>query len=419
MEIKSQLYSYYLEILNEISNYSSKKESEYNNDNYENLNTNKIIEKIKTSTLELINLKVCQNGNDKNHYYQLENYTKKLESDIKLFYHQLFEYKIHNDVLEDKIKMYRMMQEEFEELKEKVKYVGGKFLDNEKKDNEIIIIRQENDILKKEIAKLERINKLNETLKNNYLNKIKELQNEIEQLNKKLESKYNTNNSISNYNNSNPSNINVNNNEKKISKFAQNYDTEKVKNILSNNSSLKNKHNYNKGPKNSFQKHSIYNNKRPSNYNIIKNIYMNSNNNKNIFNSSSISTLNTNLFTSNYNRILSNISQKKTKNSNKSNKKNKFITMKIDKEEDKSLSINKCLRNHNESRFMFRSESKSKKSYNKIINFKSSENYPMSCQNKNSSKMGKALNKKMNYSNNKEHKMKKSNSALNIKLYSK
>ena len=201
MDINSQLYSFYLELLNEISKYSSKRKIQYNNDNYENLCTNIIIEKIKASTLELIDLRISYNGNDKNNnYYLLENYTKKLEKDIKIFYHKLFEYKIHNDVLEDKIKMYRLMQEEFEELKEKVRYVGGKFLDNEKKDNEIIIIRQENDILKKEIAKYDRVNNLNETLKNNYLKKINDLQNEIEQLNKKLESKNsNSNNSISNY----------------------------------------------------------------------------------------------------------------------------------------------------------------------------------------------------------------------------
>ena len=93
--------------------------------------------------------------------------------------------------------------------------------------------------------------------------------------------------------------------------------------------------------------------------------------------------------------------------------------MKIDKEEDKSLFINKNQRNNNDSRFMFRSESKSKKSYNKIIKFKSNDNYPISCQNKNSSKMGKNLNKKLKYSSNKEYKIKKSNSGLNIKLYSK
>jgi len=428
MDIKSQLYSYYLDLLNEISNYSTKKIQEYQNLNYQNLNISKLIENIKNSTSELIDLKIAQIETKKkinnNNYYQLENYTKKLENDIRRFYHEFYEYKIQNNSLEDKIKMYQYIQVEYEELKEKVKYVGGKFLDNDKKDNEILILRQENNILKKEIAKLDRINKLNENLKNNYLNKIGNLESEIEQLNKKLESKYNSNNSISNYNSSNASNININinNNENILSKLISKNDIENTNNILSNHSSRKNKYNnYLKGIKNLFPKNSFYNNKRPSNYNIIKNIYMSSNN-KNNFNSSTVSTINTNIFTSNYSKLINNISQKKKKNpkSNYRNKKNNSITMKIEKEEDKSLSMNKYLRNNNDSRFMYKSDSKNKKSYCKMINFKPQENCPMSCQHKNSSKIRKSLNKKMSQNkNHKEHKMKKSNSALNIKINSK
>ena len=43
-----------------------------------------------------------------------------------------------------KVNSYMEMENEFEELKEKVKYQGGEFLNNERKDNEIIILRQEN-----------------------------------------------------------------------------------------------------------------------------------------------------------------------------------------------------------------------------------------------------------------------------------
>ena len=54
-----------------------------------------------------------------------------------------------------KLNAYMCLEEEYEELKEKVKYEGGKFLDNERKDNEIFILRAENSSLKKEIVKLE------------------------------------------------------------------------------------------------------------------------------------------------------------------------------------------------------------------------------------------------------------------------
>ena len=45
------------------------------------------------------------------------------------------------------------MEEDYEELRQKVRYDDGKFLDNDRKDNEIIILRRENSNLKKEIIK--------------------------------------------------------------------------------------------------------------------------------------------------------------------------------------------------------------------------------------------------------------------------
>ena len=434
MDTKSQLYSYYLDLLNEISTYSAEKIQKYPNLNYKNLSISELVQNIKDSTSELIHFKISeiisQNINS-NSYLQLENYTKKLENDIKSFYHKFFEYKIHINALEDKINMYKMIQIEYEELKEKVKFHGGKFLDNERKDNEILILRQENNILKKEITKLDKINNLNENLKKNYMNKINNLQNEIDHLSKKLEMKYNSNNSISNYNSSNASNININinNNENILSKLIYKHDLENVNNLMQNNSSHKKKYKYNylKGLKNLFPKNSFYTNKRPSNYNIIKNIYMNSNNNNNKnnnnFNSSTVSTINTNIFTSNYNKLINNISQNKKKSTKKKvkyKKKNNSCTMKNEKEEDKSLSMNKYLRNNNDSRFMYKSDSKNKKSYNKIINFNSNESCPLSCQHKDTSKIRKSLSKKMRYNKkSNEYKMKKSNSALNIKINSK
>ena len=102
----------------------------------------------------------------------MENYIKKIENDLRYYIRQYYEYKIQNDALEEKVRIYGLMQEEFEELKDKVKFEGGRFLNNERKENEIIILRQENTILKKEIAKFEKLQKLNETLKKDYIIKI-------------------------------------------------------------------------------------------------------------------------------------------------------------------------------------------------------------------------------------------------------
>lgn len=444
MDIKSQLYSYYLEILNEISTYDSKNQTKVNLD-YQNLDESELLTNIKELNSQMIDCKVSKIvslNNENKEYFQLENYVKKIEYDLKYYLRLNFEYKIQNDALEEKIKIYRMMQEDFEELKEKVRYESGRFLTNERKDNEIIIIRQENAILKKELAKLEKINKLNEILKNDYSNKIKKLENEIQELNKKLKECQELNNKNENDNSNNNNycensnshklnkggiNININNNENTLSKWFLKHDIENVNSIIPNNIKNKNSINNFKNLKNLFHKNTICTNKRPANYNIIKNLYMNSNNNsiKNNINSSTMSTINTNnIFTSNYNKIMNNVNQNKIRNTLKTKyggvkhqRKNNSISMKIDKDEDKSISLNKYIKS-NDNKFTYKSDRKMKKSFSKIASFKSTDNGPMSCQNKSSSKIRKYLNKKIG-SNNNEFRMKKNNSALNIKVNSK
>ena len=216
MDTKSLLYSYYLDILNEISSFSSSNDKSIENKNldFQNLNISDIIINIKESTSELIKCKVSQitsiNKNN-NNYYQLENYTKKIEFNLRFYLQRYFEYKIQNDALEDKIRIYRIMQKDFEDLKEKVKYEGGKFLNNEKKENEIIILRQENTILKKELAKLEKINKLNDILKKQYLTEIEQLKKQLIELKESNDKINNKNENNINNNNLNLNNNNVNN----------------------------------------------------------------------------------------------------------------------------------------------------------------------------------------------------------------
>ena len=72
------------------------------------------------------------------------------------------------------------MEEEFDEMKEKFKYENGKFLHNEKKENEILILRAENSNLKKIIDRNEKT--------------IEEKELIIENIKKKSSSMFNTNN---------------------------------------------------------------------------------------------------------------------------------------------------------------------------------------------------------------------------------
>ena len=462
MDVKSQLYSYYIDILNELSTLSPNNLSQKKNPDINTLTIPELIQNIKQSNISLINFKVSQvnslNKNNEN-YFQLENYVKKIEYDLKYYYKQFFEYKIQNDALEEKVRIYSLMQEEFEELKEKVKYEGGRFLNNEKKDNEILILRRENSILKKEISKFEKLQKLNDTLKKDYIIKINYLQNEIEHLKKRFKEyqEYTTNNNKSHKNTKNEltenqqsNNTNINNNTKKLNKLSKalinlnNINNKEstmskwfskleidsinnINNIISNRAGKNLNLNYKKNFKNIIQKHTFFTNKRPSNYNIIKNLYMNSNNsikyNYNI-NSSSMSTLNTNnVFTCNYNKIINNIKNKdmrhslkknNTKNKIKQNRKNNSISMKIEKdEEEKSLSANK-LRN--------KSDKKNIKTiqFDKIKIINNANGHPLTCKHKINSKNKKFKNKKIGLSNNNiDVKPKKNNSALNIRINSK
>ena len=200
MDLILKLSNYYSYLLNQISKYDQKKIGIYRKINIDKINSLKLFEYIKQLISELIDVKISEAlTNDENidNYFQHEYYTKKLEKDIKILNQKIFEYQIQINAYEDKIKIYKIIQQEHEKLKDKVKYYNGKFLDNERKNNEIIILRQENEIIKKDIEKFNKISKLNETMKYNYITKINKLKKEIENLNKKLESKSSINNNKS------------------------------------------------------------------------------------------------------------------------------------------------------------------------------------------------------------------------------
>ena len=111
------------------------------------------------------------------------------------------------------------MEDEFEEMKTKLKYEDGRFLNNDRKDNEIIIIRGENSILKNEINKLEERVKTLEEEVNTKEKKIEEVTKELENLKNKFDEKQNEANTAPsiNINISNVhSNSNINNNNNEI-----------------------------------------------------------------------------------------------------------------------------------------------------------------------------------------------------------
>ena len=127
---------------------------------------------------------------------QLESYIRKLEDNIKFLIKTLFQNKIFRDSLESKLRAYLKIEEDYENLKEKVRYEDGKFMENDRKDNEINILRRENSNLKKEISKIKQkyqkiilLEEKNRGLEKLHLNdeeNIKNLNLKINQLNSKI-----------------------------------------------------------------------------------------------------------------------------------------------------------------------------------------------------------------------------------------
>ena len=161
--IKTQLYDLYIDIKTFLV--SSERERQNNDIQKEISSTTEvytiikylkncikiIIEDKKINELKNTN---TNNQDNNNMLKQFESYIKKLENDLKYSIKKQFMFKIQKDSLEMKIRGYMEIEEEYEELKEKVRYEGGKFLNNDRKDNEIIILIRENSNFKKEINKI-------------------------------------------------------------------------------------------------------------------------------------------------------------------------------------------------------------------------------------------------------------------------
>jgi hypothetical protein len=173
---------------------------------------------ISNDSLKKINLE------DK-YFLEYESVIKNLESKQRILTKNIFQQKLQIDAMENKIEEYMEMEDEFEEMKTKLKYEDGRFLNNDRKDNEILIIRGENSILKNEINKLEEKVKALEEEANNKEKKIEEISKELEKLKNKFDEKQNEANTAPsiNINISNVhSNSNINNNNNEINSMNNN-----------------------------------------------------------------------------------------------------------------------------------------------------------------------------------------------------
>jgi hypothetical protein len=113
-----------------------------------------------------------------------ENIITKLENKERILTKQLLQDILKIEAMENKLVEYMDMENEFEEMKAKLKYEDGRFLINDRKDNEILIIRSENSNLKMTIKKLEEQIKRNNLIQLSKDKIINELKDEIEVLKK-------------------------------------------------------------------------------------------------------------------------------------------------------------------------------------------------------------------------------------------
>ena len=414
IEIKEELYMLYLEIKEEITKKNIEIDKEQLEEAIMTTKIGTIINYIRELVFILINIKAPNNKeekivvNNKNkdlELSQLENHIRKLEFDIKCLLQKEFQNKIKRDALEMKLNSYLEMENEFEELKEKVKYEGGKFLNNDRKDNEIIILRQENGILKKEIEKHEINNKRYESKIKSEEEIIQDLKNQISSLNQKLQKlevlkSQKENNNQPNTNNSSI-NININNNGNASSKWIIKQENQEMtnlsNNIINNNSNSSSFSNF------GIKKRKI-NNFTKNNTKYSTNCMSSSNNNNCTLNIGSrypryepgrgynafqnktkikgMTTIdNNNAFAATYNKILNNLNVKENKSpnkkENKNNKKNNSISMFIE-EYDKSVLENKYISNKGKK---YNSNRKNNHGYNKIIGLIPNSKFPLSGKN--------------------------------------
>ncbi len=143
-----------------------------------------------------------------------EPYLRKYESELRHLNKIIFMYQLQKDTMENKLKILQKKNEEYQKLKKITNVIveNGEFIFTDRKENEIIILRAENSILKKELYKYEEKEK--KLITEFELSK-KIMQNKINELTYKIDSldPLNSNSSINiNLNDISHSNLFLNQN---------------------------------------------------------------------------------------------------------------------------------------------------------------------------------------------------------------
>ena len=204
-----------------------------------------------------------------------ESILRKNENTIRFLYSEIFNLKIKNTFLENKVEILLKKEKEYILVKEKTGIVveNGAIIYNDRKENEIFILRKENSTLKNVINNHEKeIEKLKQKFKNektNFENQITTLHYKLNLLQKKITSKnlVQSNSTFNLHNNPNEETMNSN--------FSQNYETIPLPHYDSGDfeNAKKNYHNLKKKYQTNFNdENNQFNSMSISNNNALQNL---------------------------------------------------------------------------------------------------------------------------------------------------
>ena len=205
-----------------------------------------------------------------------EPYLRKYESELRHLNKIIFMYQLQKDTMDNKLKVLQKKNEEYQRLKKTTNVIveNGEFIFTDRKENEIIILRAENSILKKELYKFEEKEK--KLITEFELSK-KIMQKKINELTYKIDSLdlLNSNSSINiNLNDINHSNLFLNQNtssdnlkkKNKSDYISNNLKNTKINTSTSIFSEIKNHIKNISTSQNNYKTKKNKNNKTPSNY---------------------------------------------------------------------------------------------------------------------------------------------------------
>lgn len=263
LQSKELLYSLFYELTSEIKGKKIEIDEEVYQENIRITTIPQLVGYIR-NTIQILIKKEIQEAKNKvcpkpidvsdDERTQYEIILRKLEAyqrhQIKLH----FEQKLKNEAIDHRMNELIEIEEEYDDMKTKLKYDEGKFLDNDRKDNEILILRAENANLKRSISQLEQQAKMLEMSNIEKDKQIAQNKEEILIIRAKLEKTQKELNLFSNINininnsNNNPviashnsnsncnSNINSNSNSTNINNTPQIVSKEKCMSCTCNNS---------------------------------------------------------------------------------------------------------------------------------------------------------------------------------------